>query len=292
MIEAGKFELHPQCASGARRSRRFSVKIASGLAVSIASDFWTLKRRERRAPSAMRRLPSFLILLLAGFATTTAHAHDPYEITATASVLTDRFEVVAVLEYRAARLLAGRGWPTNQLDEAGEFVAMQPALKKAAEQFFQVSASGKNLRANSVAVQLGVENHVTFTLGYPAVGAESIVMAAPGLAPLAPEGQYGVGLTVLDMVRKKVLGQHVFAAANPLAQATFAPLASELAADQKNVGAVATVLAPAKSAGEIELLKSETKLTQKSPLLWPWFVAAVLGMVLTWRRRRKSERRL
>ena len=228
------------------------------------------------------------LLLLAGFAAPLARAHDPYEITATASVLTDRFEVVAVYEYRAARLLAGLGWPTNQIDEAAEFTAMKPALEKAAEIFFQVSARGNNLRANSVTVQLGVENHITFTLGYPAVGTDSIVMAAPGMATLAPEGQYGVGLTVLDMVRKKVLGQHVFSVANPQAQATFAPLASELAAEQKIVGAVATVSAPEKSVDQTELPKAETSLAKKSPPLWPWFIAAALGIGSTWWLRRRG----
>ena len=229
----------------------------------------------------MRRINvSLILLLLAGFAALPAHAHDPYEITATASVLSNRFEV------RAARLLAGLGWPTNQIDEAAEFTAMKPALEKAAENFFQVSTAGKNLPVDSVAVQLGVENHVTFTVEFPAVGSQRVVISVPGLALLAPEGQYGVGLTVLDMVRKKVLGQHVFTAANPLAQAAFGPPAEEIFAAQKTGGVTATVSSPVKLTDQTEPLKPETKPLPKSPLLWPWFVAAAGIILAAWLRRR------
>ena len=38
----------------------------------------------------------------------------------------------------------------------------------------------------------------------------TVTISAPGLAALAPEGQYGVGMTVLDMVKKKILDQHVY----------------------------------------------------------------------------------
>ena len=169
---------------------------------------------------------------------------------------------------------------------------MKPALENAAKNFFQVSTAEKNLRADSATAQLGVENHVMFTVEFPAPGAQPVVISVPGLAPLAPEGQYGVGLTVLDMVRKKVLGQHVFASANPLAQASFGPPAEELAAAQKTGGVMATVSSPVKMADETATPKQVTKLVQKSPLLWPWFVAAAVGIILTWWLRRKSDRGL
>jgi hypothetical protein len=41
---------------GARRSRRFSVEDKSGLGILRAFYFWTLKRRERRAPLCFESL--------------------------------------------------------------------------------------------------------------------------------------------------------------------------------------------------------------------------------------------
>ncbi len=223
--------------------------------------------------------------MLAGFS---ARAHDPYEITATASVLPNRFEITAIYEYRAARLLAGLGWPTNQINEAEEFSTMKPALEKVAATFFQVAADGKKLRPISATAQLGVENHVTFTVGFPAVGTQPLVMSAPGLAALAPEGQYGVGLTVLDMVRKKVLGQHVFSAANPLATASFAPPAEAIAAVQKTNAATAKIELPSEPAKSISIQPSKlaTPTAKKNPPLWPWFIAAAIGLAVAWRMRR------
>ncbi|MFM2081947.1 MAG: hypothetical protein RL380_638 [Verrucomicrobiota bacterium] len=154
-------------------------------------------------------------------------AHDPYEITATASLFSNRTEVRAVLEYKAARLLAGLGWPTNEINHAAEFAWMTPTLTAQAEKFFQLTAAGENLRVQKSAVELGVENHVSFVLQFPPTAARPLTFAAPGLAALAPEGQYGVGLTVLDMVKMKVLGQQVFYAANPLATASFGSLTNE-----------------------------------------------------------------
>jgi hypothetical protein len=172
-------------------------------------------------PRRIKHLLALFILHSSFFILHSSLAHDPYEITATASIFSNRIEVRAVLEYKAARLLAGLGWPTNEINYAAEFAAMTPALTAQANKFFQLTAAGENLPAQKSAIELGVENHVTFALEFPPTAARPLTFAAPGLAALAPEGQYGVGLTVLDMVKMRVLGQHVFDAANPLATAAF-----------------------------------------------------------------------
>lgn len=217
-----------------------------------------------------------------------AHAHNPYEITGTASVLSNRFEITAVFEYRAARLLTGRGWATNQVDESLEFTAMKSELETAAGKFFQLSTAEKILSLNSITAELGVENHITLTLSYPAIGETPVTISAPGLTQLAPEGQYGVGMTVLDMVRKKVLGQHVFSAANPLAQATFGLSAEIVPASKTDNDSTARAIENGKRNHLSPTVLAEPKPAQKNPLLWPWFVAAAFGALLAWRLSRRK----
>lgn len=212
-----------------------------------------------------------------------ARAHNPYEITGTASVLSNRFEVTAVFEYRAARLLTGRGWATNQVDETLEFAAMKSELESAAGKFFQLSTAGKILPLNSITAELGVENHITLTISYPAIGETPVTISAPGLSVLTDEGQYGVGMTVLDMVRKKVLGQHVFSSANPLAQATFGPSAETVPASKPENDSTARTIENKKPNHLSPSVLAEPKPAQKNPLLWPWFVAAAFGGLIAWR---------
>jgi hypothetical protein len=186
-----------------------------------------MNEEAKTARRSSARLLFLIILHSSFFILHSSFAHDPYEITATASIFPNRIEVRAVLEYKAARLLAGLGWPTNEINYPAEFAAMTPTLTAQAVKFFQLTVAEENLPAQKSAVELGVENHVTFILDFPATAARPLTFAAPGLAALAPEGQYGVGLTVLDMVKKRVLGQHVFYAANPLATAAFDAVTNE-----------------------------------------------------------------
>ena len=230
----------------------------------------------------------WLLVLLAAGGALSVRAHDPYEITATASIQTNRIEFRAVLEYRAARLLAGLGWPTNQVNEAPEFLTMQPALEKVAAEFFRVTAAEKVLSPGAVEVSLGVENHVTFAVNFPANNVSGIIVSAPGLTALAAEGPYGTGLTVLDMVRKKVWGQKVFTSANPSATAAFGPLPGDLVVVENRGGAKPAIALPAPSTNDAASSSTGTQPAEHRPLLWPWFVAAAFGLVCAWWRRRKN----
>ena len=222
------------------------------------------------------------------FAAARVFAHDPYEITATASIQTNRIEFSAVFEYRAARLLAGLGWPTNQINEADEFLTMQPALEKVAADFFRVTAAEKVLSPDAVGVSLGVENHVTFAVNFPANNVSGIIVSAPGLTALAAEGPYGTGLTVLDMVRKKVWGQKVFTSANPSATAAFGPLPGDLIAAENHGGTKPNIAMRAPPTNNAASSPAGTQPVEHRPLLWPWFVAAAFGLVCMWWRRRKN----
>ena len=231
---------------------------------------------------------AFHILLAAVLLPAAARAHDPYEITATGSVFSNRVEFNAVFEYRAARLLAGLGWPTNQINEAAEFLTLQPALEKVAADFFRVTAAEKVLTPGNVAVSIGVENHVTFAVNFPADNVSGLVVSTPGLTALAAEGPYGTGLTVLDMVRQKVWGQKVFTSANPSATAAFGPLPGDLVAPENYGGTKPAAAAPAPLTNDDSQLPTVIPTAERRPLLWPWFAAAAFGLACAWRRWRKN----
>ena len=230
----------------------------------------------------------WLLVLLAAGGALSVRAHDPYEITATASIQTNRIEFRALFEYRAARLLAGLGWPTNQINESAEFLVMQPALEKVAAEFFRVTAAEKVLSPGAVEVSLGVENHVTFAVNFPANNVSGIIVSAPGLTALAAEGPYGTGLTVLDMVRKKVWGQKVFTCANPSATAAFGPLPGDLVAVENRAGTKSAIAVSAPPTNGAALSPAAPQPAEHRPLLWPWFVAAAFGLACAWWRRRKN----
>ncbi|TAK95796.1 MAG: hypothetical protein EPO07_15085 [Verrucomicrobia bacterium] len=148
-----------------------------------------------------------------------ARAHDPYEITSTANLFSNRTELDIEMEYRTARLLAGLGWTINtNVTQADEFATMLPKLNEAAGAFFDVTAGRNAFPARETNVTLGVENHVKIHLVYPPAGDRPLRFVADGLKPLANEGPYGSSLIVLDRVRQKVLAQSVLFAATPVAE--------------------------------------------------------------------------
>jgi hypothetical protein len=146
----------------------------------------------------------------------TAHAHDPYEITSTAYLRSNRLDVEIEMEFRTALSLAGVENPWSLKDPPEDlFQSKLPLLQEAAGNFFKIAAGGEPLAVRATNVVLGVENHVRFTLEFPADARRPLRFAADGLKPFEGQGPYGTSLTVLDMVNKKVLSQAVLYPATP-----------------------------------------------------------------------------
>jgi hypothetical protein len=153
--------------------------------------------------------------LLALFITSAAMAHDPYEITSTLSLYTNRAELQVELEFRAGMLLAGQA----ENGEASEqFGKLRPKLNEVTRRFFRLAINGAEVQPARSEASLGVENHLHFEILFPAITNGACSVEAPGLNALAEQGPYGVSLTVLDMVNRKVLGQSVLFAGTPVAQ--------------------------------------------------------------------------
>jgi hypothetical protein len=151
-------------------------------------------------------------------------AHDPYEITSTASVRADRMDVEVEMEFRAAMILAGVTSPPRADQTPSDlFAASRPRLSELAGVFYEVTAGGRTLVARQTNVTLAAENHVRFQLNYPPTEHRPLRFRAAGLQGFSESGPYGAVLTVLDMVNKKVLAQSVLFAATSVAEAGAMP---------------------------------------------------------------------
>ena len=160
------------------------------------------------------------ILLLAS--SLLAFAHDPYEISSTVRIETNRTLIEIEMEFNGAMLLVGEPRSREPVDQPALFQSKLPELRQQAGQFFEVSGAGVALAATGTNVTLGVENHVRFNLEYPATRS-GLKLNAAGLKSLSEHGPFGTTVTVLDMVNLKVLGQPVLFAESPVAE--FAPSA-------------------------------------------------------------------
>jgi hypothetical protein len=176
-----------------------------------------------------------------------ALAHDPYEISSTVRIETNRTLIDVEMEFNGAMLLVGEPRSSGLAEQAALFQSKLPELQRQAGQFFAVSGVAGTLVAGSTNVTLGVENHVKFNLEYPATRS-GLKLEATGLKALSERGPFGVGVTVLDLVNMKVLGQATLFANSPVAE--FAPPVKaqarlEIASVPSNAPPVATVATPA-----------------------------------------------
>jgi hypothetical protein len=192
-----------------------------------------------------------LLFLVAG--TVCAWAHDPFEITSTIRLESNRTVVEIEMEFRAAMRLAGVPRAVEAADSAVQFQSKLPELQRQAAQFFELGNAGGKLMVTGTNVTLGVEDHVKFNLEFPATR-DGLRVNAAGLKMLGEEGPFGTSVTVLDMVNLKVLGQSVLFASSPVAE--FAPSAPSapmpttvnLATNLPTTAVAATTVAPTKPA--------------------------------------------
>jgi hypothetical protein len=189
----------------------------------------TVSRVKNRAlflAHASRALVAGLLLATA----VSSHAHDPYEITATAYLYSNRVDLDVVMEFRTGMRLAGLApRPPAGISNSNWFAGNQAGLQTCAQSFCELQAGGKLLPVKTVATELLVEDHIKLQVTYPPATERPLRFNLAGLRTLAGQGQYGVALTVLDMVNSKVLGQPVIFADEPtLAAQLPTPTRSEI----------------------------------------------------------------
>jgi len=183
--------------------------------------FPLLRERVRvRASVSPSRLSLFLFAVLLIIFSLRAFAHDPYEITSTIRLETNRTLVEIEMEFNGAMLLVGVPRSQQPIDQSALFQSKLSDLQHQAGQFFEIADATGPLSAISTNVTLGVENHVKFSLDYPPTRT-GLKLNATAVKSLAEHGPFGTTVTVLDMVNKTVLGQSVLFSNSPAA--TFAP---------------------------------------------------------------------
>ena len=215
----------------------------------------------------------FLLLVLLSL-TLSAFAHDPYEISSTVRLETNRTLVEVEMEFNGAMLLAGEPRSREPADQAALFQAKLPELRRQAGQFFEVGSASGAMVATGTNVTLGVENHVKFDLEYPATRA-GLKLNATGLRTLSERGPFGVSVTVLDMVNMKVLGQPVLFAHSPAAE--FAPAVD---ADAKQVIQNVITGAPVAAAATTQILAQPEAPAKQGRVMWVFVVLVFFAIVL------------
>lgn len=191
-----------------------------------------------------------LLIGLAGLLTTSAGAHDPYEITSIAYLYSNRVELYLEMEFPTGLTLAGQK-PVRDVAALPQFEAALPRLRELAGGFFTFTAGNNAVLPLSTNVELGVEDHIKFKLEYAPTAYRPLKFVARGLGMDAGDNPYGTSLTVLDMVNQKVLGQTTLFAATPTAE--FPPKPVESAAvvlTAATSNPAATTLTPAAARAE------------------------------------------
>jgi len=159
-------------------------------------------------------MKSWLVLLLAGVIA--ARAHDPYEITSVVYVQSNRIELFLEMEFPAAMTLAGLE-PSRSVAAETQFENGLPQLKQFVGGLFEITAGNNVVQAMQTNVELGVELHIRGRLELVLTDYRPLRFVPRGLR-IRPDSPYGVSLTVLDMVNKKVLGQTALFADSPAAE--------------------------------------------------------------------------
>lgn len=172
-------------------------------------------------------------LLLAGFAA--AEAHDPYEVTTVVYLQSNRIDLYLEMEFPTAMTLAGLK-PSRPDAVSNQFESALPQLQQLAGGFFEFTAGNHVVLPLRTNVELGVENHVQCRVEFATTEYRPLRFVPRGLRT-ATDAPYGVALTVLDMVNKKVLGQTALFADTPPAE-----FPASAMGDEPAPGTPATVL--------------------------------------------------
>jgi len=236
--------------------------------------------------SILRHVRRLFLTVLLGSAALSAFAHDPFGLTATAYLWTNRVNLTVVMEFRAGLRLAGvEPRPPAGVSTTNWFAANRPALLVAGKQFCEIESGTNLIPARSVEVVLVVEDHIEFHLEYPPAMERPLRFDVLGLKALAGQGQYGLALAVLDMVHGKVLGQPVLYADDPILVAEIATPAIPVL-DAPVVAATATMINVTVGRLDSPASSDAAKHRPGTILAWVFISCAVLLVALTvlWQR--------
>lgn len=182
------------------------------------------------------------------------------------------------MEFNAAMALIGAPRSHEGADVATLFQAKLSELREQAGRFVELRSAGQPFTPTGTNVTLGVESHVRFDLDFPATPS-GLKLNAAGLETLGARGPFGVGVTVLDMVNMKVLGQATLFPNSPEAEfaAVGSPttnLASANVATNTSAAFHPALVQPAPASAE------PPKSGKASQTFWAFVILVFFGAVL------------
>jgi len=174
----------------------------------------------------MRFVATVFGLMLLG--AVSVRAHDPYEITSVVYIQSNRIELFIEAEFPTGMALAGVP-PRRDVAAETQFEAALPQLTNFIGGLLEIAAGNNVVQPLRTNVELGVELHIRGRVEFALTDYRPLRFVPRGLK-VVPDVPYGISLTVLDMVNKKVLGQSALfadspAADFPAAETTVTPLA-------------------------------------------------------------------
>jgi len=158
-----------------------------------------------------------ILPLLLAFASSSALAHDPLEITATAYLRTNHLELrVVMIRKIIQRAAVSQGVHLLDFSIPSERAEAMPVLRALAGGLFALTCGTNVLHATNSSAKIAAEDHVEFTSLYPTAAATNgpLRLDAKVLGFLPADDSYAVNLIVLDMVNNKVLEQKLLNAKN------------------------------------------------------------------------------
>lgn len=161
----------------------------------------------------MRILTLFCLLIATSHS---ARAHDPYEVTSVVYIRSNVIELFIEAEFPTGMILSGLT-PTRDTAAETQFEAGLPQLKNFAGGLFEITAGNNVVQPLRTNVELGVELHIRGRVEFALTDYRPLRFVPRGLQAV-PDVPYGASLTVLDMVKQKVLGQSTLFADSPAAE--------------------------------------------------------------------------
>jgi hypothetical protein len=210
----------------------------------------------------------------------TALAHDPYEITSVVYIQSNRIELFVEMEFPTAMTLAGQK-PLREVSGLSQFEAALPQLEQLAGNFLEITAGNHAVSPLRTNVQLGVEDHIQCQVEFAPTDYRPLRVLPRGLRGVA-DSPYGISLTVIDMVKKQVLGQAVLFANSLAAEfpvttpdSNTPPLAMPILAVTKP-GPAASVATETNALSRA----ADTDRSLRSRSLLPMMILAAVGVLL------------
>ena len=180
--------------------------------------------------------------------------------------------------------------PSRANAVSSQFEAAVPHLEKLAGGFLEITAGNHAVSPLRTNVQLSVEDHIQCKVEFAPTDHRPLRVVPRGLRGVA-DSPYGISLTVIDMVKKQVLGQAVFFANSLAAEfpvttpdSIAPPLATPTLAVTKP-GLAASVATETNASSR----EADTDRSLRSRSLLPLVILAAVGVLLVASRRLKPR---